>query len=141
MDEKWEYYGLFIDKEARKKILNEISDYGVELLDKVYLDHCTLIHRSQYAKNQIIADRLERMIDYGQVGPWKITLTHIGKSDKAMALKVRFGNPIPCANTLPHITIGTFQGGKPVDSNGITNWIELETPIEVYGILKCIEHR
>lgn len=31
-----------------------------------------------------------------------------------------------CANKIPHITICTFNGGKPVDSNNITEWKDIE---------------
>ena len=30
-----------------------------------------------------------------------------------------------CANKIPHITICTFNGGKPVDSNNITEWKDI----------------
>lgn len=36
-----------------------------------------------------------------------------------MAFKVDI-EPLKCANEIPHITICTFNGGKPVDSNNIT---------------------
>lgn len=31
-----------------------------------------------------------------------------------------------CANKIPYITICTFNGGKPVDSNNITEWKDIE---------------
>ena len=33
---------------------------------------------------------------------------------------------VVCVNDIPHITIATFRGGKPVDSNEITNWKDIE---------------
>lgn len=35
-----------------------------------------------------------------------------------------------CANKIPHITICTFRGGMPKDSNNITEWKDIE-PITV----------
>lgn len=29
---------------------------------------------------------------------------------------------VVCVNNIPHITIATFSGGKPVESNYITHW-------------------
>lgn len=31
-----------------------------------------------------------------------------------------------CANEIPHVTICTFNDGKPVDSNNITEWKDIE---------------
>ena len=34
--------------------------------------------------------------------------------------------PLVSVNKTPHITICTFNGGKPVDSNNITEWKDIE---------------
>lgn len=39
------------------------------------------------------------------------------------------------SNKTPHITIATFDSGKPVDSNKIETWVELVNPIEITGRL------
>ena len=54
-----------------------------------------------------------------------IRLVAVGISDKAMAFKVEGVDNI-CANEVPHITIATFRGGNPVDSNNITNWSDIK---------------
>ena len=51
----------------------------------------------------------------------QIVINGIGISDKAMAFRVD-EHSVVCVNDIPHITIATFRGGKPVDSNEITNW-------------------
>ena len=43
-----------------------------------------------------------------------------------------------CANEIPHITICTFNGGKPVDSNNIVRWYYLDEPIEIETTLKRV---
>ena len=58
----------------------------------------------------------------GYVGEkFKIVINGVGISDKAMAFRVD-EKSVVCVNDIPHITIATFRGGKPVDSNEITNW-------------------
>lgn len=73
-------------------------------------------------------------------------MTHIGISDKAMAFKVSLQDSefdmcsltLLCANKIPHITICTFNGGKPVNSNNITKWYDLNEPISIETILKKV---
>lgn len=66
-----------------------------------------------------------------------LTITEIGISRNAMAFKVT-GKDLICVNDIPHITIATFDNGKPVDSNNIKSWFPLEKPIEIVGTLKKI---
>lgn len=68
-----------------------------------------------------------------------LTCTHIGKSDKAIAVKVS-GYPGKTNNKFPHITLAVNRkgGGKPKHSNDITEWRELETKPKVSGIIKNI---
>jgi hypothetical protein len=56
---------------------------------------------------------------------FKIKVIGIGTSDKAMAFKVNIF-PLVSVNKTPHITICTFNGGKPVDSNNITEWKDIK---------------
>ena len=39
---------------------------------------------------------------------------------------------------LPHITLCTLNDGKPSDSNYITEWRNLETPIKVKGVWQLV---
>ena len=61
-----------------------------------------------------------------------ITVDGIGVSDDAIAVRIRFNDPI--ANKIPHITIATPQTGKPVNSNYITKWYDIE-PYDITGTL------
>jgi hypothetical protein len=59
-----------------------------------------------------------------------LTVTDLGLSDMAMAVKV---SGYPSNNEIPHITIAVNpNGGKPVMSNAITNWVKIK-PFNVSG--------
>lgn len=131
----FEYIGLFLTEESKAKLKNWLinSEYQPEILksEKEYLDHCTLIHTSQVTG--LDADEFIKTLGNTER---IIAVTHIGVSDKAMAFKVTSSTIANyCMNEVPHITICTFNGGKPVDSNNITEWkdikpIVIETKLE-----------
>lgn len=129
----YEYYGLFLTQESKDKLAKWLFFNGYspesELMKKRtgwYLDHCTLLHRSQLTwdnsnLHDFLIDKLHE--------DFEIKIIEIGISDKAMAFKVNIF-PLVSVNKIPHITICTFNGGKPVDSNMITEWKDIE-PITV----------
>lgn len=132
----WQYYGLFLDKDTRNRLLEFVNnDEGtkeaMKIANKVYLDHCTLLHKSQDNKN------IETFCECCEDAEFVINITEIGISRKAMAFKVEIP-AVPCTNKIPHITIATFDNGKPVDSNNIKSWFPLEKPIKIVGTLKRI---
>lgn len=125
----FEYYGLFLTDEGMTKLLLEwLAINCPDVMGKnwfyttMYLDHCTLLHKSQkdyYTEREILESNLGKMC--------AITIDAVGYTDKAMAFRVNkelLG--VPCANNTPHITICTFKDGKPVDSNSITEWKDIE---------------
>jgi tRNA nucleotidyltransferase/poly(A) polymerase len=61
-----------------------------------------------------------------------LLVTHIGRTDKVVAVKVE--SEIKTQNKTPHITIAVdrVNGGKPVMSNDITDWVPV-FPFEVEG--------
>jgi hypothetical protein len=67
--------------------------------------------------------------DLGELKDLKVT--HIGKSDMALAVKVE---GYFSYNNIPHITlaINKKEGAKPMISNAITDWLPVE-PIVVSG--------
>lgn len=134
---KFNYYGLFLDQMEKERVLKHIFSNYYEITKRknsdfitMYLDHCTLLHNSQ------CNEEIKSFCDIHKNEKFNITITNIGFSDKAVALKVDLGN-VPCANKTPHITIATFEGGKPVDSNNIEYWIEIP-PIVVNTKLKKV---
>lgn len=101
--------------------------YGYSLMvTHQRVSYCTLLHRSQLTwdnsnLHDFLIDKLHE--------DFEIKIIGIGISDKAMAFKVNIF-PLVSVNKIPHITICTFNGGKPVDSNYITEWKDIE-PITV----------
>lgn len=126
--EDFEYYGLVLTSESKNKLarwlyLHGYSPNSKRMKDREgwYLHHCTLLHKSQddYIKRAILEDRIDE--------PYTIIIDGIGISDKAIAFRVKKDSLVmPYINNIPHITICTFNGGKPVDSNNITEWEDIE---------------
>lgn len=122
----FEYYGLFLTEESKAELKTWLinSNYQLEILnsEREYLDHCTLLHKSQLVwDNSNLHDFLLHIV--GE--EFRIRVNGIGISDKALAFRVEIF-PLKSANITPHITICTFNGGKPVDSNNITEWKDIE---------------
>lgn len=129
--EKYQYYGLILPESSRNRLIDILADYhwmNTVNYDakKVYIHHCTLLHISQEDSHPDIKERLDSMINAGNIS-YPVVVDGIGISNKAMAFRVKFlmSNTM-CANTLPHITICTFGDGMPVDSNKIIKWEDIE---------------
>lgn len=120
------YFGLFLDTDTKNMLMDTLTDnidYNIALgvADRIFIDHCTLLHKSQLEGNEELQSYLESNLGKSI----SIKLVAVGVSDKAMAFKVEGVGNI-CANKVPHITIATFRGGNPVDSNKIINWTCIE---------------
>lgn len=120
------YFGLFLDTDTKNMLMDTLTDnidYNIALgvADRIFIDHCTLLHKSQLEGNEELQSYLESNLGKSI----SIKLVAVGVSDKAMAFKVEGVGNI-CANEVPHITIATFRGGNPVDSNKIINWTCIE---------------
>lgn len=120
------YFGLFLSTNTKNVLMNDLTDnidYNIALgvADRIFIDHCTLLHKSQLEGNEELQSYLESNLGKSI----SIKLEAIGISDKAMAFRVGGVDNI-CANEVPHITIATFRGGNPVDSNKIINWTCIE---------------
>ena len=146
--DNWNYYGLFLIENDRKGLINYLKSERVpkEISNiikddtKLILDHCTLLHISQVKYNSDLYNRLLDLYKHYQNYHIPVGINTIGYSDKAVAFKCilpLFKSIDICANKIPHITICTLNDGKPVDSNYITNWIEINLII-VNTKIKCI---
>lgn len=135
---KFNYFGLFLDNKDRDILLNTVPEnYKKYFSDAtIYLDHCTIVHHTQLNTElgKAIYDNCQEFQGYY----YKITILAIGKSDKAMAFAVSLDTP--SCNKFPHITIATFNGGTPKDSNDITEWESID-PIEIKGQLRRIDYK
>lgn len=130
----FEYYGLFLTEESKAKLKEWLwmNDYDFNndlikgtLPENWYLDHCTLLHRSQRGEDTYPVEEYIEFRLSVQVKNMNLEIDGIGMSDKAMAFRCNLSEEL-CANKVPHITICTFNGGKPVDSNNITEWKDIE---------------
>lgn len=122
--ENYQYYGLFLGTGTKNMLMDNLTgNIGIALgaADRIFIDHCTLLHKSQLKGNEELQSYLESNLGKSI----SIRLVAVGISDKAMAFKVAGVDSI-CANKVPHITIATFRGGNPVDSNEITNWRDIK---------------
>lgn len=136
----FEYIGLFLTEESKAELKTWLinSNYQPEILksEKEYLDHCTLLHRPQRGEDTYLIEEDLKFMSSVQVKNMRLEINGIGISDKAMAFRCNLSEEL-CANKVPHITICTFNGGKPVDSNNITEWRNIN-PIMVKGVLKKV---
>lgn len=139
--ENWQYYGLFIDKDNHDKLIDVlVNSHWIGTFnnsEKKYLDHCTLLHNSQKLLPQAsyLIKLLNSKIKDKEI---EITIDAVGISNKAMAFRVILPNDVHSINKTPHVTICTFNGGKPVESNNITDWYSLEEPVKIKTTLKKI---
>jgi hypothetical protein len=132
--ENWIYFGVFLDDISREK-LNDLALKVVEPDWKLFCHHMTIAFNDGSEKAQHAYDNYKRFFGKSV----DIYATHIGKSKDAIALKVdyKYGT----LTSFPHITLATPQGGKPVNSNYITNWTELNKPIKLTGIIKSFNKK
>lgn len=67
----------------------------------------------------------------------KLKVTDFGKSDKSIAVKVS-GYEGKTNNKFPHVTLAIDKagGGKPKDSNEITDWQQVNDDIYITGTIK-----
>ena len=73
--------------------------------------------------------------------PAEITVVSFAEDDKVKAVGVE--SDIPSKNAQKHITVAVNfgNGGKPFLSNKLTNWVPLENPIKLQGIIEEVPFR
>ena len=141
----YEYYGLFLTDKSKDKLNKWLWDNGYDSNNDIlkgvvkwYLDHVTLLHSSMAQEYPELERRLEVYVHMTpkHCAPTIFAIDGIGWSYNALAFRC---NIIPyfCAAKVPHITICTFRGGVPEDSNDITEWKDIK-PIIVKGVLKKV---
>lgn len=67
---------------------------------------------------------------------FNLALTHVAIDDKVMAFKVT--SSVDSVNETKHVTfaVNRANGGKPVDSNKLTNWVPLMATVGCLGEYK-----
>ena len=136
------YTGVFLDNVSHQRhddAVNAMPQVQEKL--KEFSNPTLVAHHLTLTLGSI--EELESFM--GEVG--QMTCTHLGISDKAIAVKcspvVRFEKgdinwdniPRKGNGKFPHITVfvNTGGGGKPVDSNKITDFIPLKQELTLMG--------
>lgn len=125
----YQYFGLQVCNKDRNEL--------VEKLTKIFsnkdfiVDHVTLMHVSQHDNNLYneLNSKIGRHV--------QIVIDKVGQTDKAVAFGIylcSYRNM--CKNKNPHITIMVRNGGKPVDSNYITDWEDIDPIIVKTVVMK-----
>lgn len=141
------YFSLFLidkDIERLRQIANDIAPKQMSEATKIYISHVTLFHKNDKRSDSIKLQMyclLNYIFEHFAGETYEVTVTHIGFNQKAMAFKVELPDGFPTfLHKTYHITIGTFNGAKPVESNNIINWHKLFKPITVTTILTKTTH-
>ena len=120
------YYGVFIDDESKSKLSSFIPDDAY----KVFCDHMTIAFKTQFTEE--IVSYCEEMLGEEV----ELTATHIGMTEDVIAVAVE--TECESLNNTKHITLCTLSPkGRPVQSNNITDWQPLPTPITLHGTVKA----
>ena len=123
------YTAIVLDEQSQKTLKQWVKSAFPDLDWEVKCHHMTLHMGSNSPTEQ---KHLER--------PFILSVDAIGRSDKAMALRVTScsssSSRVPydlSAIPLPHITllVNRSKGGKPFDSNKIIDWQPIEHPPEL----------
>lgn len=126
----WIYFGIFLDNQSKEKNLQALKENNITIPEgwKMFNHHLTIAFNNKTEDAQSLYNIYKRIFG----SETTITVDGIGISDEAIAMRVKFNNPI--SNKIPHITIATPANGKPVNSNKITNWTDI-TPYDISGTL------
>lgn len=117
---KVSYSAVVLDDTGQKKLLEFFRD-KIDSNWKEFAHHMTIkMGELPQDKKQDIGKKVQ------------LTAYEFGKSDKAVAVKVR---GYWTTNEVAHITlsVNTADGGKPIDSNKIENWEPLPNTIPLSG--------
>lgn len=130
MEQKWIYFGVFIDNDSKTEILKLLQKYNVTIPEnwKMYNHHMTIAFNNN-------TQEAKKLYDWYKIVMGKnvrLYVNGIGISNEGIAVRVGWANPI--ANKIPHITVATPINGKPVNSNKIMNWFNVD-PIILYGTI------
>ena len=125
---KWIYFGVFINEASKFENIKALQENNIEIPEdwKMFNHHMTIaFNNCTHTANSLYSiykDKLGERIT--------LTIDGIGMSDDAIAVRVKYDGPI--ANKIPQITIATPKNGKPVNSNYITQWIDIK-PYNISG--------
>ena len=120
------YYGVFLDETSKEKLMELLPNEYY----KAFCDHMTIAFKNNFTPE--VVEYCESNI--GKT--YEMVATHIGISEDVVAVKVE--TDCKSTNKNKHITLCTLHtGAKPVQSNYISDWKKLESPILLSGIVKA----
>jgi predicted kinase len=127
---KVSYSAVVLDNKSHDKIVKAFAKH-IPKDWKLFAHHMTIIFGRPLKKMGLEGDNGKTVT---------LNVTHIGKSDMAVAIKV---DGYPSKNDIPHVTmaVNTAAGGKPQMSNDITDWRVLESPMRISGVVSEIKHK
>jgi hypothetical protein len=122
------YIGLELDDISRKRLLPLLDTDGIEDPDNIKI----INHHMTIAFHTNIPDDIFNWCVYHRGEMIQMTAVKLGASEKAVAVQV--DTDAPSTNTIKHITLAVdlSNGGKPVDSNYIKEWVSID-PIVLFG--------
>ena len=145
------YAGVFFDEETSSELYKYITPEFKK--NTGYMPVANLHITTGYGGDMSITTLEQSLKDNGF--PARATISTIGVSDKCIALGIDKFKLERCHeredgwmdwkvlhsdNEHIHITLAVANGGKPVESNDITDWQEIPE-LEVYGKIKLIFKR
>lgn len=124
----FQYYSVVLDDKSHNFLLEKI-DPLIPANWKTFAHHMTITHK---------ADRDLPMQEWaethlGEVATLKVV--RVGLSDVALAVEVV--SDVPSTKKLKHVTVAVAPNGKPVESNNIKNWHDVDS-FELTGIITRI---
>lgn len=130
MEKKILYKALVLEPSEQRKLY----EYMETLIPKgwyTYCHHMTIVFGDPKDK-----DEVDIFVDENEGKEFEMNVTHIGDSDKCIAVMVETN--VPSKNKIKHITVATSPDGKPYESNLITNWKTVNKPLKLTGVVKKI---
>lgn len=110
------YIAIVLDEESQNYLINCVPKQ-IEAIKNIYCHHMTLAFKTN------LTDEILKFTEENLSREFILYPKAIGVSNKAIAMAVDCD--CPSNNKIKHITMCTFEGGKPVDSNYITSWGKL----------------
>jgi hypothetical protein len=122
------YIGVELEEESRELLRRKFG--GNRDGWKIYCHHMTAVFNS---RDLILTPTEEEWYERNNGKQVFLIATHYGENERVAAVRVMC--EVPSRNKYKHITLGTKDGGKPVESNFIEDWKLIE-PIILVGHVK-----
>jgi hypothetical protein len=125
------YTGILLDDLSHNKLVLLLGKhFPIESESwKVYAHHMTVCLGGLSVDKKNLAGKV-----------CKPTVSAIGKSDMAIAVRLSGDGTELTTNAIPHVTLAVNpNGGKPVMSNQITDWTKIDNTFILVGTIKEFE--